>query len=204
MKKILIVVLVAIIALPAFSQVKFGIKVGASTSTVPTYDFSTGANNIHALDEAAWGFNAGVFLRAQLGPVYLQPEIVFTTTSYEYNVTTASISEIRKQRFNRLEIPLLVGVKLGPIRLNAGPSATVPMGKPSNLLDDDNFDDMYRGTTFGYQAGVGIDIFNTITLDARYGGSLAKEFGDDVIIGDQTFNLDHRQPYFNLALGIMF
>ena len=204
MKKILILVLVAFIALPAFSQVKFGIKVGASTSTVPTYDFSTGANNIHALDDAAWGFNAGVFLRGQLGPVYLQPEIVFTTTSYEYNVTTASLNEIRKQRFNRLEIPLLLGVKLGPIRLNAGPSATVPMGKPSNLLDEDNFDDMYRGTTIGYQAGVGVDIFNTITLDVRYGGSLAKEFGDDVTIGDQTFNLDHRQPYFNVSLGIMF
>ena len=204
MKKILLVILVALIASPAFPQVKFGVKVGASTSSVPTYDFSTGANNIHALDDAAWGFNAGLFLRGQLGPIFLQPEINFTTTSYEYDVTTTTITELRKQRFNRLEIPVLIGVKLGPIRLNAGPSAIIPIGKPKNLLDEDNFDDMYRGTTFGYQAGVGIDIFDTITLDARYGGSLAKEFGDDVTIGDQTFNLDHRQPYFNLALGIMF
>jgi hypothetical protein len=63
---------------------------------------------------------------------------------------------------------------------------------------------MYRGTTFGYQAGVGVDIFNTLTLDARYGGSLSKEFGDAVSIGSQTFNLDSRQPQFIISVGIMF
>jgi hypothetical protein len=203
-KPLLLLFLAAFISLPGISQVKFGVKVGAATSTVPTYDFSTGANNIHALDDAAWGFSAGVFLRLGMGPVYLQPEIDFTTNNYEYNVQTATANQVMDQRFNRLEIPVLLGVKLGPVRLNAGPSATVPIGRPRNLLDDDNFDDMYRGTTIGFQAGVGVDIFNTITLDARYGGSLAQEFGDDVTIGDQTFNLDHRQPYFGLSLGVMF
>lgn len=206
MRKFLILFAAVLIASPAFSQVKFGIKAGASTTTVPTYDATTGDTNIEALKNAAWGFNAGIFLRLQAMGIFLQPEIVFMTNSYDYNVTTISTSQVLKQKqtFNRVEIPVLLGVKLGPLRLNAGPSATVPIGSPKALVNDPNWDKMYRGTTIGYQAGIGIDIFNTLTLDARYGGSLAKKFGNDVTIGNQTFNLDNRQPYFNLSIGVMF
>lgn len=204
MKKLFAVLLSVLLAIPAFSQVKFGIKAGASTTTVPTYDVTTGNTTIESLDDASWGFHAGIFLRAGLGPVYLQPEIVFTTNTYQYNVQTSSVGEILDQRFNRLEIPVLVGLKFGPIRLNAGPSARVPIGSPENLVNDPNFDRLYRGTTFGYQAGIGVDILNTVTLDARYNGSLAKRFGDDVQIGGADFRLDDRQPSIELSLGIMF
>lgn len=204
MKKLFAVLLAVLLAIPAFSQVKFGIKAGASTTTVPTYDVTTGNTTIEALEDASWGFHAGIFLRAGLGPVYLQPEVVFTTNTYSYNVQTSSVAEIFDQRFNRLEIPVLVGLKFGPVRLNVGPSATVPIGSPENLVNDPNFDRLYRGTTFGYQAGIGVDIFNTITLDARYRGSLAQRFGDNVQIGGADFRLDDRQPSILLSLGIMF
>ena len=202
MKKFFAVLLVAFIAVPAFSQFKFGLKAGATTATVPKYEVSSGTT-ITPLKDATWGFHAGIFFRAQLGPVFLQPEVVFASNTYEYDVRT-TVNEILDQSFNRLEIPVLVGIKLGPLRLNAGPSATIPIGSPDNLIDNPDFDDLYRGTTFGYQAGVGVDIFNTLTLDARYGDSLSKKFGDDVNIGNTTFRLDDRQPSFILSLGIMF
>lgn len=203
MKKLFAVILVCLMAVPAFSQLKFGIKAGASTTTVPQYNSVTGTTTISSLKTAAWGFHAGIFLRAELGPVYLQPEAVFASNSYEYNVNS-TVNEVLKQSFNRLEIPVLVGLKFGPIRLNAGPSATVPIGSPKALVNDPNFNSLYRGTTFGYQAGIGIDILNTITLDARYGGSLAKKYGDAVNVGGTTFRLDSRQPSLILSVGIMF
>jgi hypothetical protein len=203
MKKLFAVLLTVFLALPVFSQVKFGIKAGASTTTVPEYDAS-GPDNISALNDAYWGFHAGIFLRLGLGPVYLQPEIVFASTTYEFNVERDAASEIFDQSFNRLEIPVLLGVKFGPLRLNAGPAANVPIGTPDALITDPNFDELYRGTTFGYQAGIGVDIFNTLTLDLRYGGSLAKKYGDDVTIGGTAFRLDDRQPSFIISLGVMF
>ena len=204
MRKLFIIILALFLALPAFSQIKFGIKAGASTATVPTYTTS-GADNIEALKDASWGFHAGVFLRLALLGIYLQPEVVFSTNTYDYNVTTATAATVLKtQKFNRLEIPVLLGLKLGPLRVNAGPSATVQIGSPDALIDDPDFKDMYRGATFGYQAGLGIDIFKTITLDARYGGSLSEKFGDAVTIGSQTFKLDSRQPSLILSVGIMF
>lgn len=204
MKKLFAVIFVTMVAIPAFSQVKFGIKAGVSSTTVPTYNIQTGTGtSIEALKSAVWGFHAGIFVRAGLGPVYLQPEAVFASNQYEYNVNS-TVSQVLKQNFNRLEIPVLVGIKLGPLRLNAGPSATVPIGTPKALVNDPNFNNLYRGTTFGYQAGIGVDIFNTLTLDARYGGSLSKKFGDAVNVGGTSFRLDDRQPSFILSIGVMF
>jgi hypothetical protein len=205
MKKIIVVLLVAFLALPAFSQINFGIKAGAATTTVPTYDFNTGSTNIEALKEAGWGFQAGIFVRLSLLGIYLQPEAVFASNSYDFHVTEdTNPTELVKQTFNRLEVPVLVGFKLGPIRINAGPAASVQIGSPKALIDDPNFQDLYRGATFGYQAGIGFDLFKKLTFDARYDGSLAKKFGDAVSIGGQTFNLDSRQPSFILSVGLMF
>lgn len=203
MRKSLIVILALFIAIPAFSQVRFGIKAGASTTTVPTYEVTGTGTSIEALDDAAWGFHAGIFLRLGIEGIYIQPEVVFASNTYNYNVQTTSVSEI-DQTFNRLEIPVLLGIKLGPLRINAGPSANVPIGEPDALINDPNWDDMYRGTTFGYQAGIGVDIFKTLALDVRYGGSFAEKWGDSANIGGATFNLDSRQPSLILSVGIMF
>jgi hypothetical protein len=205
MKKLIILAIIALMAIPVYSQIKFGIKVGAATSTVPTYNFQTGDNNIEAVKDAAWGWQAGAFLRVKLLALYLQPEVVFASNTYEYNVTVVgSPEELMKQKFNRLDIPVLIGIKLGPVRINAGPAAALQIGSPKALIDDPNFKDMYRGATFGYQAGLGVDLFKKLTLDARYGGTLSGKFGDAVNIGGQTFKLDQRQPSFILSVGLMF
>ncbi len=203
MRKSLIVILALFVAVPAFSQAKFGIKAGASTTTVPTYEVTGTGTSIEALDDASWGFHAGIFFRLGFGGIFLQPEVLFSSNTYNYNVHTTSVAEI-DQTFNRLEIPVLLGIKLGPLRINAGPSATVPIGEPKALIDDDNWDDMYRGTTIGYQAGVGVDLFDVLTFDVRYGGSFAEKWGDSVNIGNATFNVDSRQPSLILSFGLMF
>ena len=205
MKKLLTIVLVALLSIPAISQVKFGLKAGVTSSTVPTYDVSSGTSNIKALKNAAFGFHAGTFIRMTLIGIYIMPEVVFASTTYDYDVTVGSNPKtVMSQTFNKLEIPVLVGLKLGPIRINAGPAATVMINSPKALVNDPNFEKMYRNATFGYQAGVGFDLFKMLTFDARYGGSLAKKFGDTVTIGSQTFTLDSREPTFMLSVGLMF
>ncbi|MGQ9620432.1 MAG: porin family protein [Bacteroidales bacterium] len=205
MKRLFVVLFIFLLAIPAFTQIKLGIKAGAATTTVPTYDFTTGSNNIEALKDAAWGFHAGLFLRLTLLGIYLQPEALFATNTYEYNVTMGTNPAILKeQTFNKLEVPVLLGFKFGPLRINAGPAAAVQIGNPKALLEDPDFEEMYKGATFGYQAGIGLDLFKKLTLDARYGGSLSKKFGEAVTIGTQTFKLDQRQPSLILSVGLMF
>jgi hypothetical protein len=204
MKKLSVILLVVLISIPAFSQIKFGIKAGAESTTVPTYDVSSGTSNITALQDASWGFHGGIFMRIKLLALYVQPELVFASNTFDYTVKTATASELKSQTFNRLSIPLLVGFKLGPIRLNAGPAAAIQIGTPEALINDPNFENMYKGALWGYQAGIGIDLLKKLTLDARYAGGLGEKFGDSVAIGGQNFQLDYGQSSFLLSLGWMF
>jgi hypothetical protein len=206
MKKILVIALVALMSAPAFSQLKFGIKAGGQSTSFPDYSVSSGAATIDALADATWGFHAGLFARISLLGFYIQPEAVFATNTFEYNVkeTASDPGSIVDQKFNRLQIPILIGFKLGPLRLNAGPGASIQLGSPDDLLDDPNFSEMYKGAVWGYQAGVGLDLLKKFTLDARYAGGLGEKFGDAVSIGGQTFQLDYAQPSFILSFGFIF
>ena len=204
MKKLLLILFIVIVSFPAFSQIKFGIKVAAATTTVPTYSISTGANNIEAVKNANWGIQAGAFLRLSLVGIYVQPELLFASTSFDYNVSTVTGTQVMAQKFNRISIPVLVGFHLGPLRLNAGPAASIQIGSPTALINDPNFEDMYKGAVFGYQAGIGIDLLKKLTLDARYAGGLGEKFGDSVTIGGQNFKLDYGQSSFILSVGWMF
>lgn len=204
MKKLLVFTLAALLVLPAFSQINFGLKLGANTTTVPKYDVTAGTNPIEALKDAQWGLQAGAFLRIGIKSIFIQPELMLASNTYEYNVSTSTGSDFLEQKFTRLEIPVLLGVKLGPLHINVGPSADIHIGSPEALIDHPDFGDLYRSATFGYQAGLGVDLFKKLVLDARYGGSLSERFGESVTIGDQTFNLDSRQPSFIISLGIMF
>ena len=204
MKKLVVILFIVIVSFPAFSQIKFGIKVAAATTTVPTYSISTGANNIEAVKNANWGIQAGAFLRLSLVGIYVQPELLFASTSFDYNVSTVTGTQVMAQKFNRISIPVLVGFHLGPLRLNAGPAASIQIGSPTALINDPNFEDMYKGAVFGYQAGIGIDLLKKLTLDARYAGGLGEKFGDSVTIGGQNFKLDYGQSSFILSVGWMF
>ncbi|HBE43463.1 MAG TPA: hypothetical protein DDW27_20145, partial [Bacteroidales bacterium] len=135
---------------------------------------------------------------------FIQPELMLASNSYEYNVTTSTSSDFLTQKFTRLEIPVLLGVKLGPLHLNVGPSANIQIGSPEALIDHPDFGELYRSATYGYQAGLGVDLFKRLVIDARYSGSLSDKFGESVTLGSQTFNLDSRQPSFIISLGIMF
>jgi hypothetical protein len=85
-----------------------------------------------------------------------------------------------------------------------GPAASIQIGSPDALIDDPNFEEMYKGALWGYQAGVGLDLFKRLTLDARYAGGLGDKSGDTVPIGGQDFKLDYGQQSFILSVGIIF
>jgi hypothetical protein len=212
MKKFILIVFSVFIMLPAFSQVKFGLKAGLSTTNLKMEDLKTLTSGetayvVDAIKGANYGFHAGAFVRFSMLGFYMQPELLFASRTDEYTIADADnpASEIiKKQQFNQLELPIMLGLKLGPIRLNAGPSARLLINSPKDLIDDPNFKAMYHGLTFGYQAGFGVDILKRITLDLRYEGSLQKYQTQIQNLAGDKFNLDDRPNAFLLSLGIMF
>lgn len=212
MKKLFVIILTVFIALPAFSQVNFGLKAGLSTTNVKMDDLKTLTSGntqitVEALRGANYGFHAGAFLRLSFLGMYLQPELLFASRTDEYTVVdldNPASAIIAKQKFNKIDIPVLLGFHLGPIRLNAGPSANLLINSPKDLIDHPDFKAMYNNLTFGYQAGLGFDIFKKLTFDLRYEGSLQKYQTRIENTTGTTFKLDDRPNAFLFSLGIIF
>jgi opacity protein-like surface antigen len=211
MKKLFAFLFVALLALPAFSQVNFGLKAGISTTslsmpTVKTITSGTTSFSVDALTTAKYGFHGGAFVRFTFFGIYLQPEFLFTTRTNEYTVQNiqTSASTVVKQNFNKFDIPLMLGFKLGPLRVNAGPTGSFLINTPKELITNPDFKNRYSKMTVGYQAGLGFDLMNFITFDLRYEGSLKKYQNQIQNATGTNFNLDDRPNAFLFSLGIMF
>jgi hypothetical protein len=164
---------------------------------------------VNALTAAKYGFHGGAFVRLSLFGIYLQPELLFTTRTNEYtvqNVTAGqtTAAEIVKQNFNKLDIPVMLGLKLGPLRVNAGPVGSLLINSPKDLIKNPDYKNNYNKMTIGYQAGVGFDLLNFLTFDLRYEGSLRKYQNQIQNLAGTKFNLDDRPNAFVFSLGLMF
>ena len=206
MKRIIVAVLALVLAAPLFSQVKVGLKAGVSTDfTFTNLDLSQANVDVilQNAKNAEYGFQGGAFLRVGFAGFYVQPEFLLATAtnslSYEGVVDGQPVDELLEQKFTKLNIPVLLGFKLGPVRINAGPAASILLSKPADMIDIAT----YKTATFGYQAGVGLDLFKKLTLDVRYEGNL-NQFGDDITIGGETFTLDDRTGALLLQVGLIF
>ena len=214
MKKLIAILFVVLVSIPAFSQIKFGLKAGVSTTslsmpTIKTISSGTTSFTVDALTAAKYGFHGGVFVRLTFFGVYLQPEVLFSTRTNEYTVKDVTnqaspVSYIAKQSFNKLDIPVMLGFKLGPLRLNAGPVGSLLINSPKAIITNPDYKNNYNKMTIGYQAGVGFDIFNFLTFDLRYEGSLKKYQNQIQNLTGTKFTLDDRPNAFLLSVGLMF
>ncbi len=211
MKKLFALLFVVLLALPAFSQIKFGLKAGVSTTSltmpsVKTVTSGTSSFTVDALTNAKYGFHGGAFMRLSFFSFYVQPEFLFTTRTNEYTVQNVqtSASTIVKQKFNKFDIPVMLGFKLGPLRVNAGPTGSFLINTPVDLITNPDFKNRYSKMTVGYQAGLGFDLMEFLTFDLRYEGSLKKYQNQIQNITGTNFNLDDRPNAFLFSLGIMF
>jgi len=212
MKKLFAILLTVLIALPAFSQLNFGIKAGVSTTSITMSDAKsiTSGSSTYLVDKvksANYGIHAGIFARLSISKLYIQPELLFASRSNEYTLSKVNsiVDSINvKQNLNKLDIPVMVGLKFGPLRINGGPVGSLRISSPKELISNPNLKNMYASMSFGYQAGIGLDILKKLTIDLRYEGSLKKYQNQIENASGTKFNLDDRPNAFLLSVGLMF
>lgn len=204
MKKLVLILFAAIISSGAFAQFSWGLKAGASSNNFKLADpvNVTAGQTIESAEEASWGFHGGAFVRISALGLMVQPELLFSMSENNMLITEDGVEEVRSQKFNKLDVPVMLGIKLGPLRLMAGPAASVMLSSDTEFFDEAT-EDLYNAATFGYQAGVGVDLLKKITIDVRYEGGL-NTFGDEVQVGTETFTLDGRANAVVVSAGIMF
>ena len=199
MKKIILFTcLLGITAITAMAQTPkftFGIKGGVNYSNLKTKDDLTDQNSI-------MGYQAGIFSRIGGTGIYFQPEMYLGTKGNEFTsleMGTAMIVAKGKIKFTTLDLPLLVGAKIGSNKLNlrfmGGPIVSFIIDENNTLgsaynsvIDFGN----YKKQTLGFQAGSGIDLGN-LTFDVRYESGLSNV--------SQSEKYSQQQNLVHLSLG---
>ncbi|WP_194850642.1 porin family protein [Nonlabens antarcticus] len=133
----------------------FGIKGGLNYGS--SGEFKDEINSNTEDPDSKIGFHLGVFAKADLGPIYVRPELIYTKLNSEY-----SIGDFEVQK---LDLPILVGVNvIGPLNVFAGPSLQYILDTDLEGFDVDDVKDQF---SVGAQFGVGLDL-GRLGIDLRY------------------------------------
>lgn len=197
MKKYLLLFALVFIGYSASAQVTLGPRI-ALTST--NLDIREDVAAVQAGD-AEFGFQYGLFARFKVPVIglYVQPEVLISNS--EATISSTTNADNVDLSFNRVDVPVMIGAKIGPLRINAGPSFSFLTGAESDVNGTiTDIKDNYSSTTVGFQAGIGIDILKFV-IDLKYEGSLNEQFGNDVTAGGLTFATDERPSHLVLAVG---
>lgn len=184
-----------------------GIKGGVNASHLKTKEPTMDGSS-------TLGYQIGAWARLGIASFYVQPELYLgskggasplITPVGEPN--TLRLMTIGKAKFTTLDLPILLGTRIGSGKLNvhlmAGPVISFLLDekvKSHDLYDAYPFSLMlasfpldYKKQTWGLQAGTGIDM-GSVSVDLRYESGLT-----NVIKNHPTYN--QKQNLFHLSLG---
>jgi hypothetical protein len=195
---------VGLTSLPLSSQIKFVVKTGATAQLAPVYDMNFGNIRIEPEHTGGLGVHAGLSVYIGLDPVYVQPEVLFESVSFEYIVIYQHNTSIVRQRINKVYLPLLVGIQFDVMRIFIGPSVAMRTETPKALVDEADFTKLYSKTLLDYQVGIGLDLLKKIDLEVRYRAYLGKHYEGIQSIGYQTITLNKSNSSLLLSIGFKF
>jgi hypothetical protein len=192
----------------AFSQIKFGIRGGINSSRMNgSTEVNTGDYKITCPNYSVIGYHAGLISQINLFSLFLQPELLYSSIHNDlevYKLNSANPDEAIavKQTLNRIDIPVMVGIKLKILKLEAGPVASFIISNNSDLKSITSYELQWNKATIGYQAGLGLDV-GKIALDVKYEGNLSK-LGTGIDIGNTTASFDTRLNQLIVSIGFFF
>lgn len=217
MKKVLLVVMMTVLGSAAVAQGSFsvGIKGGVNLSELKTGDFLVtrlNANGSPQVDfngreirdnlrnsfETRTGWAYGAYARFGRN-LYLQPELLVSGKRGSFdivrNVNGKPTTETVTVKTTYLDVPILLGLKGGPLRIMGGPIVSFRMSDDQRVREalreytSGSLNEAFSKAVYGYQFGAGLDL-GRLGIDVRREGSLsdvaAVNLGSDA--SQQQFN----------------
>ncbi len=205
-KQVIWALALSIVPFFTHAQVQFGVRAGLSTPNLDKETIDQNGLNLAILD-ANYGFHLGLFSRFPLGEkLYLQPELLFNSNTVDFNVTDMSeglVNTVLNEKYQNLDIPFMLGYKIGPLRLEAGPVGHVFIASKSELDDElSTYDQRFNDFNLGYQTGVGLDIWRLL-VDVRYEGSFSN-FGEHMQVGGEQIRFSQNPSRWVMTVGLAF
>jgi hypothetical protein len=181
----------------------FGIKGGVNTQIDKPKDIVVGSGGTPfnlGVENLEFGTQFGAYFRFGK-KVFIQPELLFNSNHTDYKVGTFNVVQtIKKEKYQYLDMPVMVGFKLGPVRIQGGPVDHLFLHSTSELTDIDGYKSKFKQMAWGYQTGLSIGL-GRFAIDARYEGNFSKEGDHITFFGDQ-YSFSTTPSRIILALSI--
>ncbi len=190
-------------------QIKFGFKGGVSSFDLKPGDLIISSNEDLKqfglkVDQADLGIHFGIMTQFNFANLFIQPEVLLNSNSVNYRVTDFSSpqvgEELLKEKYQHVDIPIIIGARLGPLRIGGGPTGHVFINSTSELFKFSEYSQVFKNITYGWQAGLGLDLWS-VHLDIRYEGNFAK-FGEHIVWNGQSYNFDKSPARILASVGI--
>jgi hypothetical protein len=207
-KKLLIALIVLVLVTfesnaQSSDYITAGIKGGVNLSSI-SYDKNYSVNVSKTLGMKS-GYQLGAY--ARLGKTFfIQPEVYFSAKDFEVNALNLVTKSNDVVAFSQktLDVPVLLGIKLGPLRLAAGPVASYSFSADASA--DNALKTYFSGSAkeitnrsnFSYQAGVGLDILS-LSIDVRYESALSDL--SNTIKVPSGFSYSQKPSFFLATIG---
>lgn len=142
------------------------------------YDGKEVKDNLKQSFDTRTGAVGGIYMRFGK-TLFIQPEVLVSTKGGSFQIIEKDqeqpVTKTINIKYSNIDVPLLIGLKAGPIRVLAGPVTSFRIGDNQRLRDafkqyTSDLNNAMSEATFGYQLGAGIDI-GSISLDVRKEGA---------------------------------
>ncbi|PST84501.1 PorT family protein [Pedobacter yulinensis] len=180
MKKSILMIAALVLSFGSLhAQFNLGLKAGVNLASLNT-DFASKENRL--------GYQLGAWARIGSG-FYVQPEAYFGSKGNRFvSFTNNNGTEVEaegKVRFTTLDIPVLLGTRVGVDKLNlrfmAGPVVSFVLDENatfSSAYDQATDFRNYKNNAFAAQFGAGVDVGN-LAVDLRYEAGLSNISNSD-------------------------
>lgn len=209
MRHLIILCTVVFFSLSVNAQIEFGLKAGISSYDLAKEGIlvTNGSQNFQwNIDKARYGHHFGLYTRWTLLGIYIEPALLFNSNTVDFNIReygeAGVFNTIKSEKYNHLDIPVMLGCKLGVLRFYGGVVGHFFINSISDLVAIDGYAQKFNNSTYGWQAGAGVDFWR-MRLDMAFEGNF-NAFGDHITIADQRFAFADTPNRLMLTLGFKF
>jgi hypothetical protein len=182
----------------------YGVKGGINTQIDnPNYIVVVSGGSPFKLfiDNFTFGAQFGIFFRFGKR-IYVQPELVFNSNHTNYKFDDSNLGKtLYKEKYQYLDMPVLVGMKLGRVRIQGGPVGHLFLHSKSELIDIKGYKAKYKEMKWGYQTGIGFGK-GKFSFDVRYEGNFFSKTGDHITFFGDKYSFSTTPA--RIILGLSF
>lgn len=169
---------------------KLGARLGIGTGSYEFTSIPIEGGSLEPVGDRVGGYQAALFMRLSIPTfVFIQPELQLSQRDYAFGVKYPALpKEYMNVRAYRVDLPLLVGFKLGSVRLFGGPVWRLGSSQHTRGGGDIPFEVSFNDNDIAAVGGAAVE-FDGVFIEIRYTGYL-EQTSSEVMVANEHKKVD--------------